>query len=411
MLPNGWKKVKLGDVIKSLDAGVSVNSVDEPASKNSIGVLKTSCVSSGSFNPKENKAVVSADIDRVSVSVKADRIILSRMNSPSLVGANAYIASDFSNLYLPDRLWQLEPYPNKVNMRWLSYVLGRQETKNRFLNMATGTSNSMKNITKEDVLNLNISLPPIEEQKKIAATLSVWDSAIEKMEKLIEAKESQKNSLVWEIIENQNNHIKIGKVLFDKSKWKVCKLSDVTSGFDYGMNAAAKEYDGKNKYIRITDIDEISHKYNNDELVSPEGELDEKYLVKKGDILFARTGASTGKSYLYDDRDGVLYFAGFLIRAHITNDNPFFVYIQTLTAKYQNWVKKMSARSGQPGINAEEYKELPIVIPPIHEQNVIVDLFSKVEMEISLLKQQLENYKKQKQGLMQKLLTGEWRVK
>ena len=67
---------------------------------------------------------------------------------------------------------------------------------------------------------------------------------------------------------------------------------------DYGMNAAAIAYDGENKYIRITDIDEQSSQYISDDPVSPAGQLLDKYIVEENDILFARTGASTGKSYL-----------------------------------------------------------------------------------------------------------------
>jgi type I restriction enzyme S subunit len=402
MLPNGWKKVKLGDVATISSGSTPLRSNKAYFENGNMPWVKTMDLTNGKIT-KTDECITELAAKKCK-PYPVGTVLVAMYGGFNQIGRTGLLTFPAS---INQALAALQFEKDICSEYVLIYL---NANVNRWRSCAA-SSRKDPNITSHDVEKFEIVLPPIEEQKKIAATLSVWDSAIEKMEKLIEAKESQKNSLVWEIIENQNNHIKIGKVLFDKSKWKVCKLSDVASGFDYGMNAAAKEYDGKNKYIRITDIDEISHKYNNDDVVSPEGELDGKYLVKKGDILFARTGASTGKSYLYDDRDGVLYFAGFLIRAYITNDNPFFVYIQTLTAKYQNWVKKMSARSGQPGINAEEYKELPIILPPINEQNVIADLFFKVEMETSLLKQQLENYKKQKQGLMQKLLTGQWRVK
>ena len=96
-------------------------------------------------------------------------------------------------------------------------------------------------------------------------------------------------------------------------EWKMATFGDIAKGFDYGMNAAAKSFDGNNKYIRITDIDEVSSQYLYDDVVSPDGELEDRYLVKENDILLARTGASTGKSYLYRNSDGKLYFAGFLI--------------------------------------------------------------------------------------------------
>lgn len=78
-------------------------------------------------------------------------------------------------------------------------------------------------------------------------------------------------------------------------EWMKCKFGEIATGFDYGMNAAAKPYDGQNKYIRITDIDEASSTYNNSSIVSPDGILSENYVVNEGDILLARTGASTGK--------------------------------------------------------------------------------------------------------------------
>ena len=92
-----------------------------------------------------------------------------------------------------------------------------------------------------------------------------------------------------------------------KDEWSTIELSKISSEISYGMGLPSKEYDGINKYIRITDIDENTSKYTNKDIVSPDGELEDKYIVKKNDILFARTGASTGKTYLYDKKDGKNY--------------------------------------------------------------------------------------------------------
>ena len=100
-----------------------------------------------------------------------------------------------------------------------------------------------------------------------------------------------------------------------ESEWEAKTFSEIADGFDYGINAAAVEFNGKHKYIRITDIDDTSHKFIGNPCVSPSGEIEEKYKVQIGDILLARTGASVGKSYLYDVCDGELYFAGFLIKS------------------------------------------------------------------------------------------------
>ena len=91
------------------------------------------------------------------------------------------------------------------------------------------------------------------------------------------------------------------------NEWEKIKLKDISTDISYGMNSAATEYDGINKYIRITDIDEETSLYSNNP-VSPSGNLDDRFLVRDNDILFARTGASTGKAYLYNRVDGKLYF-------------------------------------------------------------------------------------------------------
>lgn len=148
------------------------------------------------------------------------------------------------------------------------------------------------------------------------------------------------------------------------------------------MNAAAKPFDGENKYIRITDIDEASSTYNDKDIVSPDGRLTDNYVVNDRDILLARTGASTGKSYLYRKSDGKLYYAGFLIRANITEHNPYFVFSQLHTHRYWRWVSIMSARSGQPGINSQEYSSFPIFTTSLHEENKISTLLSLLNERI-----------------------------
>ena len=166
-------------------------------------------------------------------------------------------------------------------------------------------------------------------------------------------------------------------------EWKKCKFGEIAIGFDYGMNAAAKPYDGQNKYIRITDIDETSSTYNNEDIVSPDGTLSENYMVNERDILLARTGASTGKSYLYRKSDGKLYFAGFLIRANVAEHNPYFVFSQLHTHRYWRWVSIMSARSGQPGINSQEYASFPIFTTTLIEENKISTVLSLIDERIA----------------------------
>ena len=172
------------------------------------------------------------------------------------------------------------------------------------------------------------------------------------------------------------------------------------------MNAAAKNYDGVNKYIRITDIDEASSTYTDKDIVSPDGILTDNYLVNNRDILLARTGASTGKSYLYKQSDGKLYYAGFLIRANVTTHDPYFVFSQLHTHRYWRWVSIMSARSGQPGINSQEYSSFPIYTTSIEEESKIAKLLSLLDERIATQNKIIEDLKLLKSAIRKKVFVS-----
>ena len=193
--------------------------------------------------------------------------------------------------------------------------------------------------------------------------------------------------------------------------WIETSLGEVTDDAMYGMNAAAISYDGTNKYIRITDIDEDSREFKPHPLTSPDGEIEDRYKLKSGDIVFARTGASVGKSYLYKQCDGNLLFAGFLVKFAITRAYPYFIYTRTLTNSYRGWINVMSMRSGQPGINAEELKEFRLKIPSIAEQTKIANFLTAVDEKISLLTQKCDLLTQYKKGVMQKIFSQELRFK
>src|SRR5690606_2699061 len=168
-----WEDLKICDLVRSLDAGVSVNSEDIKPTNDEYSVLKTSCISSGYFDENERKRVLlEEEINRLKEPVLDNSILMSRMNTPLLVGMNAYIEKAPKNTYLPDRLWQLKINADKVLTRWLAFYLGSENGLSQIRDLASGTSNSMKNIKKSDVLNLEIFVPSKEEQTKIANFLS-----------------------------------------------------------------------------------------------------------------------------------------------------------------------------------------------------------------------------------------------
>ena len=236
------------------------------------------------------------------------------------------------------------------------------------------------------------------EQRKIADFLIALDRRIDAQQSLVDNLKKYKRGLISEIL---NQKIRI---THEDEEWEEVSLSAVADGFEYGMNAAATIYDGVHKYIRITDIDDDSHTYMDSAPVSPAGVLEGKYRVRENDILFARTGASAGKSYLYQASDGDMYFAGFLIRIHVIDGvDSGYVFLNTLTEEYNRWVVLESTRSGQPGINAEQYRRYRFKLPPLKTQKQISAIAQKIDAQIKRESQCLCLLQKQKEGVLQQL--------
>lgn len=196
-------------------------------------------------------------------------------------------------------------------------------------------------------------------------------------------------------------------------KWHEVKLKECVEGsLNYGLNAPAIPYKyGTPKYIRITDISEDG-KYIDDEIVSADSNDFTGFYVTKGDILLARTGASTGKSYLYDENDGELVYAGFLIRAKINEEryNSAFIFNMLHTNDYWNWVIATSMRSGQPGINGKEYGSYSFLCPEKKEQDLIAEVLIETDEYIVKLEHMLKKKKNILWGTLQQLITGKIRM-
>ena len=280
---------------------------------------------------------------------------------------------------------------------YLGYYMNSQYYHKQLFPLMQGVK--VLSISKSNIGKTHLSAPSSHfEQKKIAAMLHLIDMRISKQQRIIEVLKKYKRGFISELLKQKL------VLSHEGEKWQEVSLSDVADGFEYGMNAAATAFDGEHKYIRITDIDDATHTYIDRDPVSPSGILEKKYRVRENDILFARTGASVGKSYLYRKEDGDLFFAGFLIRIHVKESvDSGYVFLNTLTGDYDKWVLLESARSGQPGINAEQYRQYRFMLPPLKVQTQISTIAQKMDEQINRENQCLRLLHKLRNGMLQQL--------
>lgn len=191
-------------------------------------------------------------------------------------------------------------------------------------------------------------------------------------------------------------------------EWKEYKLGDLCKGSgNYGIAASAVPYDEhKYTYLRITDInDDGTLNYNG--LKSVNENNAEKYLLCPNDIVFARTGASVGRSYFYDGSDGPLVFAGFLIKFSLDEKrlNPKILKYYTHSQKYYDWVHSFDTGGTRGNINAKTFGEMPIILPSRNLQDKIVDILSSLDDKIAVNRKINENLEQQAQALFKSWLS------
>ncbi|WP_243370764.1 restriction endonuclease subunit S [Tetzosporium hominis] len=258
----------------------------------------------------------------------------------------------------------------------------------------------------EVLKKIRLVIPKLDEQIIIGIFFNQIEKAINLHQQELDTLKQTKQGFLQKMFPKKGETVPEVRFAEFQGDWIGLSLNEMSSSFEYGLNASAKKYDGQNKYIRITDIDESSHKFSTDTLTSPNTDLTlaNNYILNEGDILFARTGASVGKTYIYNNKDGRVYYAGFLIRARIKEEfDAEFIFQNTLTTKYKEFIKVTSQRSGQPGVNAQEYSKFTLLVPDLEEQKKIGEFFKKLDETIELHEKELASLKETKKAFLQKM--------
>ena len=219
---------------------------------------------------------------------------------------------------------------------------------------------------------IELPLPSLAEQQSIVVEL-------DKINELISLKKSQLSDL--DNLAQSIFYDMFGDPVENEKGWDVKKLGEVSKEkLSYGSGASATPYDGKLRYIRITDINESGEL--NEDIVSP-NLFDEKYLLHEGDILFARSGATVGKTYCHKEKYGKCIYAGYLIRLipNIDIVLPSYVYRYTKTQYYLEFVRSAQNAVAQPNMNAKQYGNLVICVPPLTLQQEFAKRIEVIEQQ------------------------------
>ncbi|MCW6052366.1 restriction endonuclease subunit S [Lyngbya sp. CCAP 1446/10] len=391
-----WKFGEVSDLISSLDAGVSVNSEDRAANQVEKGILKTSCISNGVFNPTENKVVADEhELSRLKAPVTKNTILISRMNTPILVGANSYIEKDYPNLFLPDRLWAAKI--KKINFpKWVSYYFIRNKVRGLLSSRATGTSNSMKNITKNDVLTLPVYFPSIAEQEKIASFLGAVDTRLSQLRRKHELLQTYKRGVMQKLFSQQIRFKRNDGQPFPD--WENKKIKEVAT-INQGLQIAISD--------RFTHQVKGSYFYITNEVLKPNNQTryyifnpSKRVICGKDDILMTRTG-NTGQ--VVTDVDGAFHNNFFKIDYNKKEINKKFLIEFLRKDTTQHKILSLAGTSTIPDLNHSDFYNLDIGVPYIEEQEKIADFLTAIDKKIEAIAQQIELTEQFKKGLLQKM--------
>lgn len=198
-MPTGWSVSSLDQLLVGIEAGKSFKCEERPAGDNEWGVIKVSAMTWGQFNERENKTVTMPDQVNPAYEIRPGDLLLSRANTVEYVGAAVYVERCRPHLLLSDKSMRLRPAAT-ADPRWLRLALGSAFVRRQIMEKATGTSDSMRNISQAKVRQLKILTPPKEQQAVIAQEWSRLSSKLDSVAQALSANVARSGQLRWAIL-------------------------------------------------------------------------------------------------------------------------------------------------------------------------------------------------------------------
>lgn len=270
----------------------------------------------------------------------------------------------------------LRPKEDVICKEFLPFFISSDTFLNEAIRISVGGLSPT--INWKDIKELEFDLPSLDEQKVLAEKLWAAYEVKQSYLKMIDATQEMVKAQFIEMF---------GTV--SSPKVEVMKLIDVVcASGQYGSNTSAVDYiEGSPRYIRITDINEDGSL--NDDVKSAEI-YEDKYLLQKDDMVFARTGATVGKTYLHEN--GTAIYAGYLIKYHPNECLVRSKYLKAFTHSdtYYNWVNKTQKVGAQPNISATQYDGMPILVPSLENQDTYIMIYNQADKSISELRKSID---------------------
>lgn len=299
----------------------------------------------------------------------------------------------------------LRDIDNKTVPGFRTYIFKNPIVKKALKTIATGSK--VYGISKSNTQKFKIVLPTLPEQQKIASILNTWDKAIAAQEQLIAQKQALKKGLMQQLLTGKKRFAGFSG---EWKKMRFTEFSELFHGFQF-----RKEHFVENGYpvIKIGSlVDSKGLTINNATYISEKNaENFESFRLYEGDVLMALTGGTLGKVAIVD-RDYGKIFQNYRVGKFIPKGNCTKLYLSQLLQSFyvQQRVKSLVNEAAQPNFGKQDFNKIWIPLPPIEEQKQIASFLIKFDAEVKLMVSRLDSLKKQKQGLMQQLLTGVKRV-
>ena len=419
-IPRTWRLVKLKYVADIFASNVDKKTVDGQSVVRLCNY--TDVYYNERINPEMDFMTASATSEQIEkFSLKKNDVIITKdSETPDDIGIATYVSEDIPGVICGYHLSMIRPKNNNSGI-FLKHLFDSHYVKSKFETQANGVTRY--GLGSYAVENLLIPLPPADEQKNIANFLdretSKIDELIQKQERLIGFLEEKRQVAISNAITKgfklnvkfKNSQVEwYGQI---PEEWIVTKFKYlIVKPLQYGASESGDDFqEGHPRYVRITDIDSNSRlKVENIKTLPPD--IASQYMLNDGDILFARSGATVGKSFIYETSFGPACFAGYLIKASVDIKKIKPKYLKYITESHMYWeyILGTQSKSTIQNVNAEKYSELPIPLPSIEEQDEICEKLEaicyKVNQLLDFSRQSIGLLKERRASLISAAVTG-----